>query len=66
MARMPSRPLTRRTGLLAAGVGALALAGCGAGGSGESPGPRTLTLAHNLGDTHPTSAALEEFAALVA
>lgn len=66
MARMPSRPLTRRTGLLAAGVGALALAGCGAGGTGESAGPRTLTLAHNLGDTHPTSAALEEFAALVA
>lgn len=45
----------------------MALAGCsGTGATADVGGPRTLTLGHNLGDTHPTSAALEEFAELVA
>lgn len=58
--------LTRRAGLIAAGAGALALAGCSTGATADVGGPRTLTLAHNLNDTHPTSAALDEFAGLVA
>lgn len=57
--------LTRRAALVASS--ALALAGCSQGAVVQAaPGtPRTLTLAHNLGDTHPTSAALDEFAELV-
>lgn len=57
-----------RRAALAAG-GALALASCSSRATVEqaaSGAPRSLTLAHSLGDTHPTSHALDEFAQLVA
>jgi tripartite ATP-independent transporter DctP family solute receptor len=61
-------PRFSRRAALAAG-GALALAGCSSQATVEqsaSGAPRSLTLAHSLGDTHPTSHALNEFAQLVA
>ncbi|MDO5661516.1 MAG: TRAP transporter substrate-binding protein [Brachybacterium sp.] len=66
----PSRRSLLRGGLAAgiAGSGALALGACGAEPERSSEGasadePFELTLAHNLGGTHPTSHALEQFAA---
>lgn len=61
-------PLGRRA-LLAAPLALtapLAVAGCSRATTGDSAAPMVLRLAHNLSGTHPTSVAIDAFAADVA